>query len=253
MRSSSQSLTQAAPGDALEPAGHARVRIRLWDLPTRAFHWSLVAAVLTAVITGQVGGDWMEVHGKAGLTIVGLVMFRLVWGFIGSTHARFSSFVPTPNKVSAYLRGRWQGVGHNPLGALSVLTLLGLLAAQGASGLFSNDDIAFAGPLAVLVSDSLSARLTGLHHQIADGLLVFIGLHVLAIVFYAWFKKDNLVKPMVTGYKETESGEPARQGGWLAFVTALSAALAAVYLASGAALPHEPAVAPTKQQASPGW
>lgn len=245
------SATRPAPQ---RPASAARVRIRLWDLPTRLFHWSLVAAVLVAVVTGQIGGDWMRVHGRAGLAIVGLVVFRLIWGFVGATHARFASFAPTPRKIGAYLKGRWQGVGHNPLGALSVLVLLGLLALQSGSGLFSNDDISFSGPLAALVSDALSSRLTALHHRLADVLLILIGLHVLAILFYAWFKKDNLVKPMVTGYKEVESGESTRKGGWMAFAIAVVAALAAVYLASGASLRAPPEVQETTQPAvSPAW
>jgi cytochrome b len=218
-------------------------RIRIWDLPTRVFHWALVAAVLVAVVTGQVGGDWMPVHGIAGLTILGLVVFRLVWGVIGSTHSRFVSFAPTPRKVVAYLRGRWRGVGHNPLGAISVLLLLGLLAAQAGSGLFSNDDIAFTGPWAASIGEALSSRLTGLHHQLADVLLILIGLHVAAIAAYLLLKKDNLVKPMVTGYKAVESGEPTRQGGWLAFIVALALAIGAVLFASGA-LRHKDAPPP---------
>jgi cytochrome b len=240
----------------------ARRRVQVWDLPTRIFHWSLVAAVLTAVITGQIGGEWMRVHGIAGLVIVGLVVFRLVWGVVGPTHARFSHFAPTPAKVWAYLRGRWQGVGHNPLGAISVFVLLGLLATQATTGLFSNDDIAFTGPLAAWVSDELSARLTGWHHQVADVLLVFIGLHVVAIVFYAWVKKDNLVKPMVTGSKLVEAGsaeqdtEPPVPGGvsgvraWASLLLAVTLALAAVYAASGAW--REPAAsAPATAETSP--
>lgn len=231
-----------------EPA--PAVLIRLWDLPLRIFHWSLVAAVLTAVVTGQIGGDWMRVHGIAGQVILALVTFRVVWGFVGSTHARFASFVPTPATLWAYLRGRWRGVGHNPLGALSVLALLGLLGVQAVTGLFANDDISYTGPLAARVSEALSARLTGLHHQTADLLLILIGLHVLAIVFYVGVKKDNLVKPMVTGYKrvEAKAGEPARQGGWLAFVVALAASLAValtVAVAGGAM-----AAAPAKTQTS---
>ncbi len=117
-----------------------RQRIRLWDLPTRLFHWLLVILVLTSFISGKIGGNAMDWHGKFGLAILGLLTFRLVWGIVGSTYARFASFFPTPASVLAYLRGQWRGVGHNPLGALSVFSLLGLLAFQVASGLFGNDD-----------------------------------------------------------------------------------------------------------------
>ena len=136
-------------------------RIRLWDLPTRFFHWLLVLSVATALISGQVGGNWIEWHGKIGLFIIGLIVFRLVWGVLGSTYARFAQFFPMPAKVTAYLRGEWRGVGHNPLGAFSVFGLLGLLAFQSASGLFGNDDITFYGPLFDLVSKDLSNKLTG--------------------------------------------------------------------------------------------
>ena len=171
-------------------AAPARKRILVWDLPTRIFHWSLVLAVTVAVISGEIGGDWMEIHGKAGLAILGLVTFRLVWGFAGSTHARFVNFAPTAGKLRAYLRGRWKGQGHNPLGALSVFALLGLLAV--------------------------------------------LALHIVAILVYLVLKKDNLVKPMVTGFKEVRAGTSAAKGSWTALVLALAAAAAVVTAASGA-------------------
>jgi len=209
------------------------VKVRVWDLPLRLFHWALVAAVGTAIVTGELGGDWMDVHGKAGLTIIGLVAFRLVWGLVGSTHARFLRFAPTPRRLVDYLGGRWRGVGHNPLGALSVLALLGLLALQGTTGLFSNDDIAFSGPLFNTIDEALASKLTGWHKQLAWGLFALLALHVAAIGFYLVIKKRNLVKPMVTGWKEVEAqAEPAEHGGPLAFVFALAVALATVYAVS---------------------
>jgi len=229
-----------------------RTRIRLWDLPVRVFHWSLVIAVSTAVVTGELGGSWMTLHGQAGLAIVGLVVFRLVWGLIGSTHARFVRFAPTPGKLKAYLRGRGAGVGHNPLGALSVFALLALLAAQAGTGLFSNDDIAFSGPLFKLVDEALAGRLTGLHKQLANVLLALLALHIGAIAFYVGLKKDNLVKPMLTGWKEVEAGESAQHGGPLAFVIALAIALAAVFAVfavSGAM----PSAASKPAAAKPAW
>jgi len=209
------------------------IRIRLWDLPTRVFHWSLVASVLTVFVTGQLGGSWMVIHAKAGLAIIGLVVFRLVWGVLGSTYARFLNFVPTPAKIKAYLKGQWHGVGHNPLGALSVLALLGLLAAQATTGLFSNDEIDFSGPLSDLIETSLSNRLTGIHVLLSNVLIGLVALHLIAIVFYVRFKKEKLVKPMVTGWKEVPSGVSATQGGALAFSVAVFIAAAAVYGASG--------------------
>lgn len=258
--------TSGAVGDNTatteEPAPQALQRVLVWDWPTRAFHWLLVGAVLAAVITGQVGGDWMLWHGRAGLAIVGLLVFRLVWGFIGGTHARFVNFVPLPSRVWAHLRGRWQGHGHNPLGALSVLLLLGLLFTQALTGLFSNDEIAFTGPWAARVSDELSLWLTSWHHRTADTLLIFIGLHVVAIAFYALFKRNNLVKPMWTGYKEggtTAASQHSRRAGWRALIVALFAAVAAVVVASGEvaapadSAPAAPAAEPVPQQKPPAW
>lgn len=232
--SSLHPLPQAVQAAVAAPAPAARRRIRVWDLPTRLFHWSLVAAVLTAAVTGQVGGDWMAVHGRAGLACIGLVVFRLVWGLIGATHARFVHFAPTPARLRAYFSGRWRGVGHNPLGALSVFALLALVATQAVTGLFSNDDIAFAGPWASFVDEAVSSRLTGLHHLAADALLAFVALHLLAIVAYAWFRKTDLVTPMVTGDKVVDCGEPTRAAGWLALAVSVALALAAVVLGSGA-------------------
>ena len=234
---SGQALTDASAGATAE--ARTRTLIRLWDLPLRVFHWLLVLAVTTAIVTGELGGDWMVLHGRAGLSILGLVAFRLVWGVIGSTHARFLSFVPTWPNVRAYVKGQWRGVGHNPLGALSVFALLGLLAAQVTTGLFSSDDISFSGPLFNFIDETLASRLGGLHKQMANILLWLLGLHVLAIVFYLRFKRDNLVKPMLTGWKEVKAEEvpaSAIKGGLLAFTLALLAAVSLVYLASGVTL-----------------
>jgi cytochrome b len=214
----------------------ARQRISLWDLPTRLFHWLLLLAVGTAIASGSVGGNWMELHGRAGLAIVALLVFRLVWGFVGNHYARFASFFPLPWRLRSYLGGRWRGLGHNPLGALSVLALLGVLTLQVSSGLVSNDEIAFTGPLSSLVSETVSLRLTGLHHQLSKVLFVLLGLHVAAIFFHLWIKKDNLIRPMVTGFKTIEEGleiVESRSARWPALVTALLTSASAVYLASG--------------------
>jgi len=194
---------------AAAPPGRAGVRrILLWDLPLRVFHWSLVAAVSAAVVTGELGGAWMVWHGRAGLLIVGLLVFRVVWGVVGSATSRFTHFAPSPASVLAYLRGRWRGVGHNPLGALAVFALLGLLSLQAATGLFGNDDIAFAGPLNHLVDDTLGARLTGWHRLLADGLFALMAMHLLAIAFHVVVKRHRLVRPMVSGVLEVDARTP---------------------------------------------
>ena len=226
-------------------------RIQLWDFPTRLFHWLLVAAIAAAWATGEAGGSWMVWHGRIGLFIIGLIGFRLAWGVFGSTYARFATFVRGPATILAYLRGQWNGHGHNPLGALSVLGLLALISLQAGTGLFANnDDIGYTGFLYALVSGDRSTLLTGLHHKIFDLLLILIGLHLAAIAFYTLIKKDNLVKPMLSGKKEVEHGESFRGGGWLAFVAALAIALGLAWGVSGAWLPPPPVAASSP---APSW
>jgi cytochrome b len=223
-------------------------RIRVWDLPTRLFHWGLVILVVALIISGKIGGNLIDWHGKFGLAILGLLTFRIIWGLVGSTYARFASFFPTPGRIRAYFRGEWKEPGHNPLGALSVFALLGLLALQVATGLPGNDDIAFRGPLFDLVGKALSDRMTGIHKLSINLLFALIALHVAAIMFYARVRKDNLVKPMITGWKEHPQGRPATGGSIVALVIALTLAATAVHGASGAWLPAPPpapAAAPT--------
>ena len=230
---------------------NSKKRILVWDLPTRLFHWLLVVAVVGLVVSGKVGGNLIDWHGKIGLLVLGLVVFRLVWGIVGSTYARFCQFFPTPAKIATYLKGGWQAPGHNPLGAFSVLALLGVLIFQLLTGLVANDDIAFVGPLYDLVERDLSNLATGWHHLSVNVLIALVVLHLAAIMFYAHVKKDNLVKPMVRGWKEVEQGEPARGGGALALVVALVIALAAVFAASGVWLPEPPP--PPAAVETPSW
>ncbi|HWK49430.1 MAG TPA: cytochrome b/b6 domain-containing protein [Steroidobacter sp.] len=182
--------------------------VRVWDLPVRIFHWSLVVAIVAAYVTSQLGGEWMRWHGRIGSFVLALLVFRLIWGFIGTPHARFAGFVPTPNRLIAYFKGQWRGVGHSPLGALSVIALLTLVAAQVVTGLFSNDDIAFSGPWAHWIAKGTSERLTGWHEQIFNALAGFILLHVLAIAFYLVARRSNLVAAMITGNKVLSGGAP---------------------------------------------
>lgn len=225
-------------------------RIPVWDLPIRLFHWLLVLCVTGGVVTGLVGGNWITVHGWFGLATVGLLTFRLLWGVVGSETARFTHFVKGPSTIRAYLRGEWRGVGHNPLGALSVLALLGLFGFQAVSGLFSNDDIAFNGPLRPLVDKALSDQLTGLHGSTLWIMAALVGLHVAAIVFYRRVKREDLLTPMIIGTRETD--DPAlkapRPGSPAALVLCLLAAGGVVWLASGGLIPPPPPPPPT-----PAW
>lgn len=216
----------------------------VWDLPTRLFHWTLVVLVIGAFVTAKVGGNAMAWHGRLGLAIVGLLVFRIAWGFVGSTYARFSTFVRGPATILSYLRGQWQGLGHNPLGALSVLGLLGILTAQATTGLFANDDIAFEGYLASLVGSELSGQITGIHHLLEKVLMALVALHIGAILFYTHVRKHNLVKPMLTGWTAGTPERSARPSRPTAFVLALLIAVAAVWAASGALLPPPPPAPP---------
>ena len=179
-----------------------KVTIHIWDLPHRLFHWLLAVSVTASYITAKIGGSLIDWHGRLGIFILGLLVFRLVWGFIGSTHSRFVTFFPTFSRLAAYLKGRWQGIGHNPLGGLSVIALLITLAVQVGTGLFANDDIAFEGPLYNFVDKGFSDKLTGWHNTTVNFLLALVVLHLVAIIFYRWVKKTNLVVPMLTGKKE---------------------------------------------------
>ncbi len=220
-----------------QPADKAYV----WDLPVRLFHWLLVVCVIAAFITAKVGGNAMVWHGRLGLVILGLLVFRIVWGFAGSTYARFLQFVRGPAAIRAYLQGQWQGQGHNPLGALSVLALLGTLTLQAATGLFANDDIAYSGYLAALIDSDCSSDITGIHHLLEKILMLLVVAHIGAIVFYARVKKQNLVKPMINGWADGKPCESAKGGKPTAFVLAVLIAVATVWAASGAILPPPPA------------
>lgn len=224
--------------------------IRVWDLPTRLFHWSLAALVIGSFVSGKIGGNAMDWHGIFGVAILGLLTFRLAWGLLGSTYARFSHFVPGPGAIRAYLRGQWQGLGHNPLGALSVLALLAAMLFQAASGLIANDDIAFNGPLYPLVSKETSDWITGLHKQAEIVLIVLLSLHVAAVLYYLHSRKKNLIRPMITGRVEASGAhaQPARGGGPLAFMVAAGLALLVVWLVTDGLLPPPPPPAPP-----PAW
>jgi cytochrome b len=189
------------------------MKTRVWDLPTRLFHWALATCVIALVVTAKVGGNAMEWHFRFGYAVLALLLFRIVWGLIGGRWSRFSSFVYKPGAMLRYLRGQsdpLHRVGHNPLGSLSVFGLLAALAAQAGTGLFADDEIAFMGPLAHQVSTELSLQLTRYHKVIGEPLVIgLVVLHLLAIGFYAVVKRERLVGPMVTGDKDLAAQVPA--------------------------------------------
>ena len=212
------------------------VRVRIWDLPTRIFHWVLVLAVAASVATAHVGGNAMEWHFRCGYLIFTLLAFRLLWGFVGGRWSRFSSFVYGPATVWRYLRRQGDGdgpldTGHSPLGSLSVFALLLFLGAQVGSGLFADDEIATTGPLNKFVSNATGLLLSGYHADVGQWILVaLVSLHVAAIVAYRWRLRKDLVGPMIRGDKLLPSGVPASRD------TALTRALAVVLLTACAAV-----------------
>lgn len=175
---------------------------RIWDLPTRLFHWALAACVIGALVSINLGGNAVAWHFRFGYAILALLLFRLMWGFAGPRYARFSSFPPNPVAAWRYLRGQDPhagAAGHSPLGALSVFALLLALAVQVGTGLFANDAIMWDGPLKPLVSNATSDLLTRVHKLIRFVVIGLVLLHLAAIAFYAIVRRRNLVKPMITG------------------------------------------------------
>jgi cytochrome b len=197
----------------------ARRPVRVWDLPTRVFHWLLAATVIGSVVSAKIGGNAMVWHMRLGLLALALLAFRLMWGFVGGHWSRFVSFVYPPSAVAAYLRGdpgpggRFD-VGHSPLGALSVFALLALLMAQVATGLVADDEIATTGPLNRFVSSALGLRATSWHNTFGQYLIItLVVLHIVAVLFYLWKKQRNLIAPMWHGDKHLPPGTPASADG----------------------------------------
>ena len=213
---------------------------RVWDLPTRLFHWSLVLLVGLSWWTAEIGRD--DLYLWFGYGVLFLLFFRILWGFLGSSTARFSAFVRGPGAVAEYLRNRfrWPIAGHAPLGALSVLALLALLLVQVGTGLFAMDeDGLFGGPLAYMVSVGASDSLTEIHEELFDWLLILIGLHIAAILIYRLALGRNLLGPMISGKADLPRGmEPLRPATPLVAIACTLIALAATaWIVAGAPLP----------------
>lgn len=207
-------------------------KVRVWDLPTRVFHWSLVACVIGLLTTAQIGGEAMAWHFRFGYTVLSLLLFRIIWGVVGGRWSRFTSFIYSPATVFRYLKGQGQpehSIGHNPLGAGSVFALLGFLLIQVATGLVSDDEIATTGPLSKFVSNAMVSNATFYHKDIGKLILLgLITLHIGAIFFYLFKKGENLIHPMIQGDKEstlaTESSRDDARSRALATVVFLGCA-----------------------------
>ncbi|UCE31654.1 MAG: cytochrome b/b6 domain-containing protein [Burkholderiales bacterium] len=217
-------------------------KIRVWDLPTRFFHWTLAGLVVAAFAAVKVGGAWITWHFYAGYAILTLILFRVVWGFAGGRYARFGAFLYGPRAIVAHVRGapdRPHAPGHNQLGSLSVFALLIAIGVQASLGLFANDEIASEGPLVRLISRDTSDLLTTLHRLNERVIIALVGLHLAAIAFYTFVRREPLVAAMVhgdkplpidrqsTGSADSRDLEPTRDDGGLRLRAAVLLALCA--------------------------
>ena len=187
------------------------MKIRIWDLPLRLFHWLLLVAVIGSFVSVKLGGNAMMWHGRFGYIVLTLIFFRLIWGFVGTHHARFAQFIKSPQAIFAYLKNPTETPGHSPLGAISVIVLLGLFLSQALAGLFASDDIAFDGPLVKYVASAWVELLTSFHRLNEWVLMALVGVHVGAILYYKYAKKINLISAMITGDKEWVDTAPLVQ------------------------------------------
>ena len=209
-----------------QKAAAAGRSVRVWDVPVRVFHWVLAALVLTSWVTSEIGGNAMTYHMWSGYAILTLVVSRIVWGFVGSEHARFRGFLYGPRAIVSHASGLFESkpryyVGHNPLGGISVLLMLASLLLQASTGLFANDDIATEGPLTYLVSGATSSLLTTIHRYNFYVLVALIAIHVAAALYYLIVKRENLIGAMFTGRKRVPGGDYAdarMTSGWVAVV-----------------------------------
>ncbi|MDQ3025541.1 MAG: cytochrome b/b6 domain-containing protein [Pseudomonadota bacterium] len=175
-----------------------------WDLSTRVFHWLLAVLVVFSFTTGKIGGPWLEWHMRSGYAILALLLFRLGWGLVGSRNARFVEFVRGPRAAAVHLREILAGripvaAGHNPLGGWMVIAMLALLLLQAATGLFANDESSHEGPLAKMVSNAVVDRMSVIHELNQWIVVAAASLHVVAVLFYQWVLKVNLMRPMISG------------------------------------------------------
>lgn len=212
-------------------------RIRVWDLPTRLFHWLLATLVVFSFVTGKVGGGWMQWHLKSGYAILALLVFRLAWGVVGSDTSRFARFVAGPRAAIDYARATLAGQrpfrpGHNPLGGWMVVFMIAILLLQAATGLFADDEIATQGPLAAKVSDAVVSRLTTVHKYNEWLIAAAAGLHVVAVSTYQWGLEVDVLGPMLHGWASAPRGaapEEPRHASTVLAIVLLAAAAAAVY------------------------
>lgn len=218
-------------------------KVRVWDLPTRLFHWALVVCVTGLAVSGMTGGNAMVWHFRFGYAVLTLLLFRLTWGLVGGHWSRFTAFVYAPQSVINYLKGQGKpehSVGHSPVGAGSVFAMLVLLLAQLLTGLISDDEIAFAGPLTRFVSNATVSLATNYHANSGKWvLLALVLLHLAAVTFYAR-RQHKLVGAMLHGDKELPVAAPSSRDDTamrLAALVILGLCSALVYWVAGLSAP----------------
>ncbi|HWK45114.1 MAG TPA: cytochrome b/b6 domain-containing protein [Stellaceae bacterium] len=189
------------------------VRVKVWDGPTRLFHWLLVLLLGFSWYSGSQGNDWLPWHFLSGYAILTLLLFRIAWGLVGSTYSRFTHFLKGPGAALHHLRGLvgrgpMTDYGHNPLGAYMIVIMLAVLLVQVGTGLFADDDIATEGPLGELVSSHTRSLLTTIHSVNFNIILILSGLHVAAVLYYLFVRRENLIVGMLRGYKTLPQPDP---------------------------------------------
>jgi len=213
------------------------MKIRVWDLPTRFFHWALLALVAFAWITSEIDGTLFNLHVFAGVAILGLIVFRLVWGVIGSRYARFSDFIKPWPVVAEYGRKMFtrkapRHLGHNPLGGWMIVFLIVTLTVTVFTGLFTSDD-GNAGPLAWRIPSGLAHTMEELHEGVSGFLGFLIGIHVLGVIVHGFVSGENLPRAMWTGYKtvpeEERDSSGVQAGVWWRAIIAVSLSILAVW------------------------
>lgn len=231
----------------IERAHLSDARVVAWDGPTRAFKWLLVLLVIDGWLSNRFGSDVPAWHKLNGYAVLVLLVFRLLWGFVGGSTARFSAFVAGPSACIGYLRAQLGGrpakyLGHSPVGGWMILALLIVVAAQCLTGLYAADEdrLIIEGPLARTVAEAAVDFAARWHHRIFNLIEILAVLHIAANLFYTFVKRDPLIPAMVTGSKPADNYEDMRQaipGTWaraaLCVVASVALVVGAITLAGG--------------------
>jgi cytochrome b len=224
------------------------VEHRVWDVPVRVFHWTLVLAIVAAFVTNRLGVAYFQYHVWCGYLVLVLILFRIVWGLVGTKHALFSNFVRGPKATVRYaakfIRGRREHyAGHNPLGAWMIVTLLGMLGIQALLGLVADDEIFNTGPLSGYVSHEVSLRLTSIHRIMFYWIAAAIAIHILAVLAHTFLAQENLIRAMLTGHKSAPSATSRdhihTSRTWLAVLVTIALSAGLAWIIGNAPVPDD--------------